>query len=362
MTKIRVAIAGAGIGADHLEGYLANPERFEVIAVCDPHEDRADPLITLARCDHLTSYEDALTREDVDLLDICLPPALHKRAILDTLDSNKHVVCEQPLVASLADADMIIRSAQIASHRVFPIFQNRFGNGIGQLQKIVERGIAGNPLMASLETHWRRDADYYDVNWRGKWATELGGAVLGHAIHAHDLLCQVLGPVANVQANLATRAHPTEVEDCGAIALQLTSGALATSSITLGHTADQSRLRFCFENLSAESAQGAGPYNPATSPWTFTARNPADQPALDEVVNRYSEHQEGYARQLELIHEAISSGTPGPVTLQEARASLALVTAIYQSNAEGRRIDLGETVERRWYSGWAPNPKTNPGT
>jgi len=355
MTKIRVAIAGAGIGADHLEGYLANPERFEVIAVCDPHEDRADPMVTLARCDHLTSYEDALGREDVDVLDICLPPAMHKQAILHTLDSNKHVICEKPLVPSLADADEIITAAKATSHTVFPIFQYRFGNGIGQLQKIVARGIAGKPLIASLETHWRRDADYYAVHWHGKWATELGGAIVGHAIHAHDLLCQVLGPVANVQANLATRANPIEVEDCGAIALQMASGALATSSITLGHSSDESRLRFCFEHLSAESAVGAAPYNPGTAPWTFTANNPSDQPALDEVVNRYSEHQEGFARQLELIHEAITTGAPAPVTLEEARASLALITAIYQSNTEGRRVDLGEPVDQRWYNGWTPN-------
>lgn len=355
MTKLRVAIAGAGIGADHLEGYLANPEHFEVVAVCDPHEDRADPMTALARCDHLRSYEDALTREDVDLLDICLPPGMHKQAILDTLDSNKHVICEKPLVPSLADADEIIAAANASKHQVFPIFQYRFGNGIGQLQKIVERGIAGKPLIASLETHWRRDADYYAVHWHGKWATELGGAIVGHAIHAHDLLCQVLGPIENVQANLVTRANPIEVEDCGAIALQMENGALATSSITLGHTSDESRLRFCFENLSAESAVGVAPYNPGTAPWTFTAANPADQAALDEVVNRYEEHTEGFARQLELIHDAITQGTDSPVTLEDARASLALITAIYQSNAEGRRIDLNEPTEQDWYTGWAPN-------
>ena len=36
-----VLIVGAGIGRAHMDGYLANPERFRVIAVCDLIEDKA---------------------------------------------------------------------------------------------------------------------------------------------------------------------------------------------------------------------------------------------------------------------------------------------------------------------------------
>lgn len=354
MKKIRVAIAGAGIGFDHLEGYLAHPSMFEVVAVCDPHDDRAEPMIARSGCEHLHSYEDALSREDIDLLDICLPPAIHKQAILDALDAGKHVVCEKPLAASLADVDEIIAAANQSNCLVVPVFQYRFGNGIGQLLKIIERGLAGNPLVATLETHWRRDADYYDQHWRGTWATELGGAIVGDAIHAHDLLSQVLGPIASVQANLATRANAIEVDDCGAIAMQMANGALATSSITLGHSSNESRLRFCFEKLSAESAKGVAPFNPGASPWTFIATDPKDQPTIDEVVNRYNEHQEGFPRQLELVHATLTEDAPPPVTLSDARASLALITAIYQSNSEGRRVYINDTIDHDWYRGWVP--------
>ena len=180
----------------------------------------------------------------------------------------------------------------------------------------------------------------------------MGGAVIGHAIHAHDLLCQVLGPVASVQANLATRVNDIEVEDCGAIALQMENGTLATSSITLGHTSNESRLRFCFERLSAESATGGEPFNPGAAPWVFTASDPADQPIIDEVANRYNEHQEGFARQLELIHATLTRNAPPPVTLADARAALALATAIYQSNSEGSRVNLSEPTDPTWYNGW----------
>jgi predicted dehydrogenase len=57
------------------------------------------------------------------------------------------------------------------------------------------------------------------VPWRGTWAGEAGGAILGHAIHAHDLLCRYFGPVAQVQARLATRVNEIETEDCAAVSM-----------------------------------------------------------------------------------------------------------------------------------------------
>jgi predicted dehydrogenase len=86
--------------------------------------------------------------------------------------------------------------------------------------------------------------------------------VLGHAIHNHDLLTYVMGPIKALSAITTTRVNPIEVEDCAAISFEMESGALATSSITLGAGDDTSRLRFLFEGFTATS--GTEPYAPAT--------------------------------------------------------------------------------------------------
>ena len=74
---------------------------------------------------------------------------------------------------------------------------------------LVDRGLAGRPIMTTIETHWWRGPDYYAVPWRGKWATEFGGGLLGHAIHAHDMLNYVHGPFAEVFAFGATLVNPS---------------------------------------------------------------------------------------------------------------------------------------------------------
>ena len=64
--------------------------------------------------------------------------------------------------------------------------------------------------------------------WRGRFETELGGALLTHAIHSHDILTYLMGDVASVFARTATRVNPIEVEDCAVATLELQSGALAS--------------------------------------------------------------------------------------------------------------------------------------
>jgi len=244
----KVAIIGAGIGVEHLAGYQANPDRFQVTSICDLDRARGAALAETANAEFTDDFPSVL-KSDADIIDICLPPHLHFSFATQALEAGKHVICEKPLVASLKEADALAQTAQETGGLVFPVFQYRFGTGMAQLRALQKADLLGKPFVATLETHWNRDAAYYAIDWRGTWATERGGAILGHAIHIHDLLTAILGPVAKVHAITATRVNPIETEDCAALSITMESGALVTSSVTLGAADDTSRLRLIYEGL-----------------------------------------------------------------------------------------------------------------
>src|SRR5690606_23848314 len=106
-----------------------------------------------------------------------------------------------------------------------------------------------------------------------------------------------------------------EVEDCAALAIRMQSGALVTSSVTLGAADDTSRLRFCFEGLTAES--GRLPYRPAEDRWTFTARAPAAQAAIDACLAAVPAVPAGYAGLFAAIGDALDGRPGGEVTLED---------------------------------------------
>ncbi|MEM8958961.1 MAG: Gfo/Idh/MocA family oxidoreductase [Pseudomonadota bacterium] len=346
-----VAVLGAGIGAEHIDGYLALPGRFRVTQICDLDPTRAAAQAARTGAKAVGEIDAVLSDPAVDLVDICLPPHHHAQVACDALAAGKHVIVEKPLAGSVADARRVARTAQESNRRVFPVFQYRYGQAFAQLDALVSAGLAGQPQVASLETHWNRDGAYYAAPWRGAWAHELGGAVLSHAIHAHDLLARYFGPVAEVSAMLDTRINDIETEDCAAIALRMEGGALATSSITLGAANDTSRLRFVFEGLTAESDRT--PYAPGQGHWRFIARNPDDQPEIDQLISETPTVLEGFAGFLAAIADDLD-GQGRAVTLEEGIASVELASAIYQADRSGARVRLPLDPALPIYQGFAP--------
>lgn len=162
---IAVAIVGAGIGHKHLAGYLRLPALFAVRTLCDLNTERAEEVVGLAKITVTDDLETVLADPDIDLIDICLPPHLHADVGIRALNAGKHLICEKPLACSLAEVGRIEKAAATAKKSVFPIFQDRYGPGLARLRHLIASGLAGAPLIASLETHWNRGSDYYAVPW-----------------------------------------------------------------------------------------------------------------------------------------------------------------------------------------------------
>src|SRR5215472_14440609 len=126
-----VAVVGCGIGRAHIEGYRSHPDKFRVAALCDVDERRLAVVSDEFRIARRTrSFDELLRMDEVEIIDICTPPAYHVPQTLAALAAGKEVVCEKPLSGSLAEVDRVIAAEQQMAARVLPVFQYRFGNGV----------------------------------------------------------------------------------------------------------------------------------------------------------------------------------------------------------------------------------------
>lgn len=351
--RIGIAIVGLGIGRMHMIACAELAERYRVVAVCDTDVERATEVAGWLRDVRAeTSLEAVLAAEDVDVVDLCTPPAGHRAQIEACLRAGKDVVCEKPFVGSVRHVDEIAALCEETGRTVMPVLQYRFGRGIQRLRHLVEVGAAGRPYVANVDVAWRRDADYYAVPWRGRWETELGGVLSSLAVHAVDMTTFVLGPPVAVWCRRATLVHDIEVEDSAVATFRFASGALATLSATVGSAVEISRHRFTFEHLSAES--GTAPYTNGEEPWAITAADPDRQAALDAAVEIFADRGEDYVGQLERYAEARATGGPLPVTLADARNLLEVVTAMYVSSRTDREVALPLAADDPALAGWQP--------
>jgi predicted dehydrogenase len=351
MNKLRVGVVGAGIGKSHIEAYANLPAFFQVTTICDLDEPRARGVADEFQIPHVVNDIAALYRDDeLDVIDICTPSFLHYQQTLDALAGGKHVICEKPIAGSLAEADDLIAAEARSGKRVMPVFQYRFGRGLQKLKFLKEKGVTGRAYLATSETAWRRRPAYYAVPWRGKWKTELGGALVTLSIHAQDAMHFVLGPAASIAAHTATLVNPIETEDSAAISVRMADGSLVSMSVTTGSAVEISRQRFCFENLTAESNLRA--YTFTGDDWTFKGDSPEIDEQIARTLNEFETPYEGREAQFYSFACALEKGTAFGVTLADARASLEWITAIYYSAQTREFVTLPIGRDHSMYNGW----------
>jgi predicted dehydrogenase len=345
------------------DGFGQLPAQFRLVAACDIDPARAADFAARHNAQRSCSrFEELLEMPDVDAVVICTPPALHYEMVRAALIAGKHAVCEKPFAKSLAEVDAIIELQSHSSARVMPIFQYRFGDGIARVKHVIASGLAGRHFVSSAETAKRRGPDYYAVPWRGKFETELGGVLLTQAIHIHDLLLWLIGPPSEVSCFKTTRVNPIEVEDCAVATLRMADGSLASLTATLGSARQVTRLRLAFENVTFEKqCFDEDSMKPGNEPWVTIPRTPEIGESIRAAMEAIPSQSTWFVRQYELFHEAIATGSALPVTLEDARISIELITALFSSDETGVVARLPIDRQHPKYNGWVPSSPARQG-
>lgn len=354
MSDLRVGVVGMGVGQLHLLSWI-DVVGASAVAIVEPDE----ALRTRTAHDwDLPAFGtlDELLVDGIDVVDLCTPPALHEAQITRCLEAGVHVICEKPLVDSLAACDRLADVVAAASDRdgalLMPILQYRFGQGAAQARALVDAGVTGRLFTASASTWWRRDADYYaQAPWRGTWSGALGGTVVNHAVHIHDLLTWIGGPIAHLHAFDTTRVGSGEVEDCAVAIARTVDGGLVTMNVTTGAATESSRLVWCFEHVQIESA--TEPYHPAGKPWTFVWRDEEAREAGEAVLGSVPNAPDAFTGQFQAFVDGLDTSRL-PVTLTDAQGALEVVTAWYHSARNDSTETLPIAPDHPGYASWLP--------
>lgn len=285
-------------------------------------------------------------RKDINIVDVCTPSGAHLEPALAAATAGKHVVVEKPLEITLERCDRIIEACRRNRVQLCTIFPSRFSDANMALAAAVRNGRFGRIALADAQVKWWRTQAYYDSGgWRGTWALDGGGALMNQAIHHVDLLQSLVGPVVEVAAFAALRAHDRiEVEDSVVAALRFESGAVGTIQATTA------AFPGMLKTISVHGDGGSVVVEQdRVVTWKFANEFPED-----EIVGKSSStsetsggaadpkaiSHEGHRRQLSDFVEAIQKNRNPTVDGAEGRKSVEIILAAYHSQATGRVVRL----------------------
>src|SRR5499427_3815245 len=107
MAKVRVGLVGCGFVAElHMYAYQ---RVYGLDAQVTAVAARGDHVLDFAKKHQIrTSHRDfqsLLADKEIDVVDICTPPALHAAMIVEAMQAGKHVISEKPFTGYFGRSD-----------------------------------------------------------------------------------------------------------------------------------------------------------------------------------------------------------------------------------------------------------------
>jgi predicted dehydrogenase len=340
------AIVGTGLISKFHAKALKDVPGAHLVAVCSRDRRRAEAFAAEFGCEAFTSLDDALAHPAVDVLTITTPSGAHLDAALAAAKAGKHVLCEKPLEITAERVDAMIAAHRAAGTRLGCTFQLRYLPVLQPIREALREGRFGRVTYAGAYVPWWRSNEYYsESSWHGTQALDGGGALMNQAIHMVDLLCDLMPPVESVTAFTSSIGHPgIETEDAAAAALLFQGGAVGVIYGTTSSWPGQAK------RLEITGVDGTAVLEEdRLAVFEFRDKRPEDE----TVRERFGKAGAAYgvsnpASITPALHAAcfsdflasLETGQRFRVDGESARRSVALIRAIYESSATGKRVNV----------------------
>ena len=360
MKDWRVGIVGVGaIGTrGHLPGY--GSADADVVAVADVAKGRAAKVASeFGIPASYVDYREMLDNEDLDVVSVCTPNALHAEITVAALEAGANVLCEKPMALTMAEATTMMATAKDAGKGLSIAHTMRHRPEMERIKDLAASGELGDIYHVKV-SYFRRSG----IPGYGSWFTNGdlagGGAMMDIGCHMLDLGLWFMGhprPTSVLAATygvLGTQAKGLgswgadhfdpparfDVDDFATAFVRFENGITLTVEASWAcHGSEGNRIQVF-------GTQGGVDFNPA-------AFGP------DGALRFYGEDEDGFTERPLEVREAeavtgtghdmliadwlekLEAGEAPRVRPEEAAAVVQIIEGIYESAQSGKEAELG---------------------
>ena len=286
-----------------------------------------DAALPLAEANGFTLSDDlekALADPRVKAVVLATPHSLHADQIVRVAAAGKPVFCEKPLSLKRTDAERAIAACRNAGVPIGVGTNKRFWPSMVELRRVVKSGLLGNIM--HIEGHYSNEnSGMHFSAWRALPTESPGGGMTGTGMHLLDAFISIAGPVAEIDARVATFRTGPDPRDTVSVVFRFANeftgffGAVRSSPLywRVHVFGDEGSVEALGENELVLRTKGGK----------------TERREFDKVDSLRAE--------FDAFADAIEGGAPYPITPDEMVNTIAAFEAIIKSMQTGAPVKLG---------------------
>lgn len=263
--------------------------------------------------------------DDIDIVYVVTPNALHLEHTVAAAKAGKHVFCEKPLEISVERCQQMIDACKAADRMLGTAYRCRFEPHHLECIRIAREQELG-PVRI-IEAGFAIDVGAAD-QWRVKRALAGGGALMDVGIYALQATRYLTGEEPVLVSATETKTDPVkfkEVDETVAWTAQFPSGAIAYCTASF--------KTHGIKNFRATTDRGWFELDPAYYYGGIKGVRSDGKPLSFPQVDMFASELDDFAR---CVMEKRPTSVPG----EEGRQDVKIMTAIYESIRTGRAVRI----------------------
>jgi xylose dehydrogenase (NAD/NADP) len=312
-------ISTANIGVKAVTPAIIDSSNSSLVAVGSRDPQRATELYSFAPDIRIHSdYESVINDPEIEAIYIPLPNSLHAEWAIRALEAGKHVLCEKPLAATVADAKSMVKAARSHQKLLMEAFMYRFHPQIVWSLAQVRAGTIGSVRLVRASFSFDIRSRPENIRLQPELA---GGSLTDVGCYCVNICRAVYGQAPQA---VASRVHVTR-----------TAGVdMATNAVL-----DYGEGRFglidsSFELPSRQMVEIVGETGIITIPVPFL---PGNMEAIvfltrnGQMSEQKFERVDQYRLEVEHFAQCIRTGREPARLLSETLENMATIEAIYRT-------------------------------
>jgi predicted dehydrogenase len=344
---LKVGLIGTGgiVRGAHLKpGWTVVPD-VEIVAACDINEASAKSLAEDFDIPNVfTDFNELLKMKEIDAVDICTPNKVHTPAVIAALEAGKHVMCEKPLAVSTREI-MAMRAAMQKANKILMTAQHfRFQENSVAIKAWIDSGALGEVYHTRVNATRRNwlptSPGFIDPNLSG------GGPCMDIGVHALDTALWLMNFPRPVR--VSGRAHTNfakgfdipggwgewdrtlfGVEDFASGYIHFDNGStMALEASWLQHQ-EKEEINATLQGKKAGIRWPTGHFHTVTN-----------RTLIDGMVLPHAGRKPAHTEEIFAFADAIRTGKPSPVPVEQTIYVIAILEAIMQSSQLNQEVTI----------------------